>query len=177
VNGINKAAGEMYFMVYSQIYGLRATSLRLTNTYGPRQLLAHNRQGFIAWFIRQVLLGEEIQLFGSGEQLRDMSYVDHTVEALLLAAAHDCAVGQIYNVGGPRPVTLKEIAETLIALTGRSSYTLASFPPERKSIDIGDFYTDCGKLQSQLGWSPGVDLREGLSRTLAFYEQHRAHYI
>jgi UDP-glucose 4-epimerase len=177
VNGINKAAGEMYFMVYSQIYGLRATSLRLTNTFGPRQLIAHNRQGFIAWFIRKALLGEPFQLFGTGEQLRDMCYVDDVVNAFLLSAASEHAIGQIYNVGGPRPVTLKEIAETLIAITGRGDYTLVPFPPERRNIDIGDFYTDYTKIQTELGWSPQVDLREGLERTLAFYEQHREHYL
>jgi UDP-glucose 4-epimerase len=177
VNGINNAAGEMYFMVYTQVYGLRATSLRLTNTYGPRQLLAHDRQGFIAWFVRKTLLGEEIQLFGTGEQLRDMCYVDDTVEALLLAASSESSIGEIYNVGGPRPVSLKEITETLIELSGRGSYRLVPFPEDRKNIDIGDFYTDYSKIQRELGWTPRVDLREGLERTLAFYERNRELYL
>jgi UDP-glucose 4-epimerase len=177
VNGINKAAGEMYYMVYTDVYGLRATSLRLTNTYGPRQLLAHNRQGFIAWFIRKALLGEEIQLFGTGEQLRDMCYIDDTVEALLLAASDESTIGKIYNVGGLRPVSLKEIVETLIEVAGRGSYRLVPFPPERKNIDIGDFYTDYSKIKEELGWEPRVDLREGLKRTLAYYEKHLEHYI
>jgi UDP-glucose 4-epimerase len=176
VNGINKAAGEMYFMVYSQVYGMRATSLRLTNIYGPRQLLAHDRQGFIAWFIRKALLCEEIQLFGTGEQLRDMCYVDDAVEAFLLAAADDLAIGQIYNVGGPKPVSLKYIVETLLELAGGGSYRLVPFPPERKSIDIGDFYTDSGKIQDELGWVPQVDLPEGLVRTFDFYRTHHRYY-
>jgi UDP-glucose 4-epimerase len=177
VNGINNWAGEMYFMVYTQVYGLRATSLRLTNTYGPRQLIAHNRQGFIAWFVRLALLGEEIQLFGTGEQLRDMCYVDDTVEALLLAAADESTVGKIYNVGGPRPVSLKEIVEMLIEVAGRGSFRLVPFPAERKTIDIGDFYTDYSKIKDELGWQPRVDLKEGLERTLAYYEKHREHYL
>lgn len=177
VNGINKAAGEMYFMVYTQVYGLQATSLRLTNTYGPRQLIAHNRQGFIGWFIQKALLGEEIQLFGTGEQLRDMCYVDDTVEALLLAAANDSAIGKVYNVGGLRPVSLKEIVETLVEVAGRGSYKLVPFPPERKNIDIGDFYTDYSKIKQELGWGPRVDLREGLERTLAYYEKYQEHYL
>jgi UDP-glucose 4-epimerase len=177
VNGINKAAGEMYFMVYTQVYGLRATSLRLTNTYGPRQLIAHNRQGFIAWFVRKALRGDEIQLFGTGEQLRDMCYVDDTVEALLLAAASESAIGQIYNVGGLRPVSLKEVVETLVEVAGKGSYKLVPFPPERKNIDIGDFYTEFSKIKEALGWTPRVDLREGLERTLAFYNKHHEHYL
>lgn len=177
VNGIHKATGEMYYMVYQQVYGLRATSLRLTNTYGPRQLIRHNRQGFIGWFIRQALLGEEIQLFGDGSQVRDMCYVDDAVEAMLLAAADESAVGQIYNVGGPRPVSLREIVETLIDVAGQGSYRLVPFPPERKNIDIGDFYTDYGKIKAALGWEPQVDLREGLERAIAYYRQHQQHYL
>jgi UDP-glucose 4-epimerase len=177
VNGINKAAGEMYFMVYTQVYGLRATSLRLTNTYGPRQLIAHDRQGFIAWFVRKALLGEEIQLFSTGQQLRDMCYVDDVVEALLLAAACDEAIGEIFNVGGIRPVSLKEIAETLIEIAGRGSYRLVPFPADRKNIDIGDFYSEYVKITKALGWKPSVDLHEGLERTITFYQQHREHYL
>jgi UDP-glucose 4-epimerase len=177
VNGINKAAGEMYFLVYYRNYGLKATSLRLSNTYGPRQLIAHNRQGFIAWFIRKALLGEEIQLFGGGDQLRDMTYVDDVVEALLVAGSKDEAIGEIYNIGGMRPISLKEIAETLVAITGQSSVTSVPFPPERKSIDIGDCYTDYSKIKQALGWEPCIDLRDGLQRTIAFYRAHQDHYL
>lgn len=177
VNGIHKAAGEMYYMVYHQVYGLRATSLRLTNTYGPRQLIAHNRQGFMGWFIRKALLGEEIELFGEGNQLRDMCYVSDAVEALLLAAATEAAIGQIYNVGGLRPISLREIVETLIAVAGSGTYKLVPFPPDRKRIDIGDFYTDYSKIEQELGWRPQVDLWEGLERTMAYYKQHKKHYL
>ena len=83
VNGINKISGEFYHLVYHSVYGIRACSLRLTNTYGPRQLIKHNRQGFIGWFIRQAVRGEEIQLFGNGQQKRDFDYVDDVVDALL----------------------------------------------------------------------------------------------
>ncbi len=66
VNGINKAAGENYHLVYNNVFGIRASSLRLTNVYGPRQLIRHNRQGFLAWFIRLVLEDRELQVFGDG---------------------------------------------------------------------------------------------------------------
>ena len=88
VNGINKISGEMYHLVYHSVYGIRASSLRLTNTYGPRQLIRHNRQGFIGWFMRKAVLGEEIQLFGDGAQRRDFDYVDDVVDAFLRAGAH-----------------------------------------------------------------------------------------
>ena len=87
------------------MYGIRASSLRLTNTYGPRQLIRHNRQGFIGWFVRQAVLGEEIQLFGDGQQKRDFDYVDDVVDAFLRAGAMDAADGQVFNLGGEAPVT------------------------------------------------------------------------
>ena len=177
VNGIHKAAGEMYFMVYHAVYGLKATSLRLTNTYGPRQLIKHNRHGFMGWFIRKALLGEEILLYGDGSQLRDLCYVDDAVDALLLAATHDEAIGQIYNVGGLRPVSLKEIAETIILAAGKGTFRTEPFPAELKPIDIGDFYADWTKIKNALGWEPKIDVEEGIQRAVAYYEQNQEHYL
>jgi UDP-glucose 4-epimerase len=85
VNGINKISGEFYHLVYHQVYKIRACSLRLTNTYGPRQLIRHNRQGFIGWFMRKAVLGETIEVFGDGAQRRDFDYVDDVVDAFLRA--------------------------------------------------------------------------------------------
>lgn len=177
VNGIHKAAGEMYFMVYHSVYGLRATSLRLTNTYGPRQLIKHNRHGFMGWFIRKALLGEEIVLFGDGSQLRDLCYVDDAVNALLMAASSDTTIGEIYNVGGLRPISLRDIAETMIEIAGKGSFRAEPFPPDLKNIDIGDFYADYTKIQTSLGWKPEVDMREGLEKTLAYYQHNMAQYL
>jgi len=177
VNGIHKAAGEMYFMVYNAVYGLKATSLRLTNTYGPRQIIKNNRHGFMGWFIRKVLLGEEILLYGGGEQLRDLCFVDDAVDALLMTAMSDAAVGQIFNVGGLRPISLKEIADILIQLSGKGSCRVEPFPADLKPIDIGDFYADYSKIKGALGWEPKVDVREGLARTLAYYQQNLDYYL
>ncbi|MGE0452855.1 MAG: NAD-dependent epimerase/dehydratase family protein [Vicinamibacteria bacterium] len=177
VNGINKISGEFYHLVYHSVYGLRACSLRLTNCYGPRQLIRHNRQGFIGWFVRQALLGEPIQVFGDGRQRRDFNHVDDVVDALLRAGASDAADGQAFNLGGGAPASLEELAKLLVELEGRGSYALVPFPPERKKIDIGDFYGDVGKIRAALGWEPRIGLREGLASTLAFYRQHKEHYL
>jgi UDP-glucose 4-epimerase len=178
VNGINKASGELYHRVYGEVYGLRTTSLRLTNTYGPRQLLKHNRQGFTGWFVRQVVLGEEVQLFGQGEQKRDFNFVDDVVAAFLMAAASESAQGEVFNLGGSPPASLREFVETLYEVAGeKPNYRLVPFPEERRRIDIGDFYTDYGKIRKKLGWEPEVDLREGLRRTVAFYRENIRHYV
>jgi UDP-glucose 4-epimerase len=177
VNGINKVSGEFYHLVYHSVYGIRASSLRLTNTYGPRQLIRHSRQGFIGWFLRQAVLGETIQLFGDGTQKRDFDYVDDVVDAFLRAGAMDAADGQVFNLGGDEPVSLLELTKTIIDIAGHGDYVLTPFPPERKRIDIGDFYADTTKIRKTLGWAPRVPLREGLERTIDYYRRHRDRYL
>src|SRR4029079_4021056 len=129
VNGINKLCGELYHILYNNVYGIRAVSLRLTNTYGPRQLMKHPRQGFIGWFIRQVVEGSEIQLYGDGSQIRDFNYVDDVVDAMMLAAKREEADGQIFNLGGSEPIDLKSLVELMIEISGSGSYRFVPFPP------------------------------------------------
>jgi UDP-glucose 4-epimerase len=175
VNGINKMAGEWYHILYNNVYDLRATALRLTNTYGPRMRVKDARQTFLGLWIRLVLEGQPIEVWG-GEQLRDFNYVDDTITAMLLAATSDKANGQVFNLGASPVINLKDLAEALLAANGGGSYTIRAFPAERKKIDIGDYYTDYRAIQQVLGWQPRVPLREGLARTLAFYREHLAYY-
>jgi UDP-glucose 4-epimerase len=177
VNGINKISGEFYHLVYHQVYGIRASSLRLTNTYGPRQLIRHNRQGFVGWFIRQAAFGEEIQVFGDGSQKRDFNHVDDVVDAFLRAGAMNAADGQVMNLGTETPVSLLELARLLLDVAGGGRYQLVPFPPERKRIDVGDFYADISKVKATLGWTPSVPLREGLRDTVAYYRANRERYL
>jgi UDP-glucose 4-epimerase len=178
VNGVNKAGGEMYHRLYHQVYGLRTTSLRLTNTYGPRQLVKHNRQGFAPWFIRQAVRKEEILIFGDGSQKRDFNYVDDVVDAFLRAAISEKSVGEVYNLGASPPVSLLEFVKTLLEVSsGGGGYKMVPFPDERKRIDIGDFYNDFGKIRQELGWEPQVSLREGLARTVDYYRRNIDHYL
>jgi UDP-glucose 4-epimerase len=177
VNGINKISGELYHLVYHSVYGIRASSLRLTNTYGPRQLIKHNRQGFIGWFVRKAALGEEIQVFGDGTQKRDFNHVDDVVDAFLRAGATDASDGGVFNLGDAHPVSLVELVKLLIEVAGGGSFTLVPFPAERKKIDIGDFYADTSRVRTALGWEPMVPLRKGLGETVAWYRAHKDHYL
>jgi UDP-glucose 4-epimerase len=176
INGINKAAAEQYHLLYHRVYGLRASVLRLTNTYGPRMLVKHDRQTFLGWFIRQALDGDTIRVFGDGTQLRDFTYVDDAVDAFLLAGQSDAAVGNVFNLAGTEPVSLLDVTRLLVELAGRGGYALVPFPPEKKAIDVGSVYSDDSRLRRVLGWGPRVDLAEGLARTLEFYRVHRAMY-
>ena len=176
VNGVNKTAGEAYHLLYGQVYGLHVSVLRLTNTYGPRMRVKDARQTFLGYWLRRIVEGLPIQVFGDGSQLRDFNYSDDAVRALLLAATREEANGRIYNLGSDEVVSLGELAAMLVDLAGAGSLQLVPFPPDRKAIDIGDFYADYSRAQHELGWEPRVNLREGLDKTLAFYRSERAHY-
>lgn len=176
VNGINKTAGESYHLLYHEVYGLETASLRLTNTYGPRMLMRHPRQGFIAWFVRRAVEGEEIEVFGDGSQLRDFNFVDDVVDAFLRAGSSPSAPGRVYNLGHPEPVSLLALVELLLELAGGGSFRLVPFPEERARIDIGSVYADHSRIRAELGWEPRVPLREGLGRMIAYYREHRERY-
>jgi UDP-glucose 4-epimerase len=177
VNGVNKLAGEWYHIVYHTAYGLRTTSLRLTNTYGPRQLIKHNRQGFIGWFIRQAVEGHTIQLYGDGSQLRDLTYVGDVVDAFLLAGTAEAANGRVYNLGGAAPISLYDLAKQIVELAGKGDVRCVPWPEERKKIDIGDVYSSYTRIETELGWRPTTPLRQGLAHTLAYYNEHIARYL
>lgn len=177
VNGINKAAGEYYHLLYNNVFGVRACSLRLTNVYGPRQLLKHNRQGFIAWFIRLAIEDREIQIYGDGSQLRDFVYVDDAAEAFLRAGADEACNGQVLNVGGLEPIAHRDLVQLLVGIAGSGRYRFVEWPPEKKAIDIGDFYADSTRIDRTLGWKPTVSLAEGLRRTVEFYREHFDRYV
>ncbi|WP_461210740.1 NAD-dependent epimerase/dehydratase family protein [Desulfocurvus sp. DL9XJH121] len=177
VNGINCIAGEWYHLLYHKVYGIPATVLRLTNTYGPRQLLKHNRQGFLGWFVRLVMRDEQIQLFGDGSQRRDMNYVDDVVDAILLAGARGEAVGQVYNLAGDEPISLKDLVERMVRIAGQGSYRLVPWPEEKKKIDIGDFYGDGAKIKDALGWTPATTTDDGLAKTFAYYADCLDQYV
>jgi len=176
VNGINKLAGEWYHLLYCEVYGIKAVALRLTNTYGPGMRVKDARQTFLGIWLRNLLEGVPIKVFGDGTQRRDFNFVDDVVAAMLVAVLHPKALGQVYNLGSPEVINLKDLAALLVRIHGTGSYEITPFPPERKAIDIGDYYSDFSKIDAELGWRPEVPLEDGLRRTLAFYTRHGAHY-
>jgi len=176
VNGINKMAGEWYHILYNNVYGVTACALRLTNTYGPRMRVKDARQTFLGFWIRRLVEGKPFQVWG-GRQLRDFTFVDDAVEALILAATDDAAKGCVFNLGGCEVVSLKELAALLVEINGGGDYNVCPYPPEQKRIDIGDYYADYQKIQSALGWRPRVGLRAGLARTLRYYHKNLGRYL
>jgi UDP-glucose 4-epimerase len=177
INGINKAAGENYHLVYNNVFKVRACSLRLTNVYGPRQLIKHNRQGFIGWFIRLALEDKTIDIYGDGQQRRDLVFVDDAADAFLRAGANDACNGEVFNVGGGPPISHRDLTALLIDVAGSGRARYVEWPAEKKAIDIGDFYADSSKFTRATGWRPTTALRDGLRETLRFYREHHSHYV
>ena len=176
INGINKMAGEKYHLLYSQVHGVHATALRLTNTIGPRMRIKDARQTFVGVWIRQLLEGQPIEVWG-GKQLRDFTDVHDAVDAFLLAASDPQTDGQVYNLGGSEVVDLATLAQLLVDVNGSGTAALREFPADRHKIDIGDYYGDFSKIQSQLGWKPTRSLRETIEKTIAFYRENLPHYL
>ena len=176
VNGINKLAGEQYHVLYNNVYGISTCVLRLTNTYGPRMRIKDARQTFVGIWLRQLLDNKPFQVWG-GAQLRDFTFVEDAIDALLLCASEEKAQGGVFNVGGGATISLKNLAEMLIHIHGKGSYELKEFPSDRKKIDIGDYYSDDTLIRNTLGWQPKVSLEQGLKQTFEFYYKNFNNYL
>jgi UDP-glucose 4-epimerase len=177
VNGITKWAAEQLHLLYTELYEIRATAVRLTNVYGPRQRLAGDLQGFLPIFVRRALSGEPITVFGDGAQERDCLYVDDVVECLLLAARTTEAAGEVFNVDNDERLSLRQIAEAVVDAAGSGSIESVPWPPDRDAIDIGSYYGDSSKAKRILGWEPRTPFGEGIRKTIDFYRSHRSHYL
>lgn len=175
-NGVNKMAGEWYHILYNNVYNIGGTVLRLTNTYGPCMRVKDARQTFLGIWIKHLLQGQPIEVWG-GEQLRDFNYVEDVVSALLIAASSSKANGKIYNLGSKEVISLKDLADLMIRIYGSGKCVIKTFPEDRKKIDIGNYYSDSRLIQSELHWQPQVALQEGLTKTFDFYKKHLAAYL
>jgi UDP-glucose 4-epimerase len=172
VNGINKLAGEWYHLLYSNVYGIRASVLRLTNTYGPGMRVKDARQTFLGIWLKLILTNQPVKVFGDGLQRRDFNYVDDVVDALILAATRNEAIGQVMNLGSDEVIGLADLAKLLVEVNGNGRWELVPFPPDRKAIDIGDYYGNWDRAKTILGWRPKVDLQQGLKLSLNYYRTH-----
>ena len=173
---ISRLTAEKIVKVYHDIHEVQSTMLRLTNIYGPRAQMRHSRYGVVNWFVRLALDGEQIKVFGDGQIKRDFLYVDDCTDAILKAASTDAACGEILNVGIDAPTNFVELAEETIRACGSGSWEFASFSPERKAQEPGDFYSDITRIREIVGWQPTTTLAEGLKKTADYYKAHHAQY-
>lgn len=175
-NSVSKLAGEAYHLLYHRIHGLSSVSLRLTNTYGPRMRIKDGRQNFLGLWLRRLVEGAPIEVWG-GEQRRDLAYVDDVADAFLRAAVTPEARGRAFNIGGAPALPLLALARLIVAANGGGRFEVKEFPPDRRSIDIGDYEADDRLFRRLTGWRPATELSDGLARTLAFFRTRRGDYL
>jgi UDP-glucose 4-epimerase len=176
INGINKMAAEKYHLLYSDVYGIHAAALRLTNTIGPRMRIKDARQTFVGLWIRQLLEQKPIEVWG-GKQLRDFTDVEDAVDAFLMVAASAETSGEVFNLGAAEVVDLASLAKLIVEVNGTGKYSICDFPEDRRAIDIGDYHADFSKIRSKLGWAPKKSLRETVESTLKYFRESIAHYL
>lgn len=176
VNGINNIAGEWYHILYNNVYGIRACSLRMTNTYGPRHQMKHSKQGFLSWFVRLAIDNEPIKIYGDGKQLRDFNYVTDVVNALMTVMLDERANGEIFNLGSGKPVSVADSAKLIVEAAKNGSVECIPWPDDKKKIEVGDYYASFDKIKNLIGWEPKVSFEEGLKETVEFYKKNKDKY-
>jgi len=176
IYAVTNLTAEKMVLVYDDVFGIRGTSLRITNTYGPRHQMAHDEYGVFNWFIRKALDDDVIPVFGDGRILRDFLYVEDLVECFLLVARTDAAYGEVFNVGSGVPVSFFDLAKTIVGVVGSGHVDFAEFTQERKEVEPGDYYADISKIKGVTGWEPRTPLDEGIRKTAEFYRSHRKEY-
>lgn len=176
-NGVHKYAATMYHQMLTRSGDLDARVLRLTNVYGPRMALDVACQGFLSTYIRKILMREQLSVYGDGKQLRDPMYVDDAVEAFLHAGGSARVTGRSFNVGGPKALSLAQIAQIGSELGACPEPRVVPFPADQKSFDIGSYHTNSSRFEREYGWKPSIAFPDGLKRTLEFYERELDNYL
>jgi UDP-glucose 4-epimerase len=170
-NGIHKYAATAYHLLWSSLGRIDARVLCLTNVYGPRLALWLTGQGFLGNFLRRALLGETIEIFGDGRQLRDPVYVDDAVDAFLMAGSTEDPGSRQWNVGGPQALALADIAAMVSRAAGAPAPVCKPFPAEHKGIDIGSYCSDSTRIRRELGWHPRISFEEGIRLSLEYFRE------
>jgi UDP-glucose 4-epimerase len=167
---VSKLAGEYYLKSFTQVYGLETVILRYFNVFGPYQDPTSEYSGVLAKFTLKMLAGETPTIFGDGEQSRDFTYIDNVVHGNLLAAAAPAELvsGGVFNIATGTRISLNQTVEILKAATGYSGEVL--YAPERGG-DVKHSLAEIRRAKESIGYEPGVDFRQGLERTVAWYQE------
>lgn len=166
-HGAHKAMVEQYLNIYGRLHGIRATSLRITNPYGPGQPSDRRAYGVINYLIHRALSGQSLPIYGDGAQLRDYVFIDDVVDAMLLVGSEDRSDGRVYNIGSGVGTSMIDTARLIVETAGAGRVELEPWPPLVHQIDTGDFVADVTRIRNELGWRPTVALADGLHQTVA----------
>jgi len=173
---VTNLTAEKMVLVYDDIFGIKGTCLRITNTYGPRHHMMHDEYGVFNWFIRKAMDNEEIPVFGDGRILRDFLYIKDLVSCMLMTATTEKAYGKVFNVGTGIPVSFLDLAKKIVAIAGTGKVAYTEFTQERKEVEPGDYYADISRIKKIVKWTPKVSLDEGIKQTIDYYRKYKKEY-
>ncbi len=176
IHGAHKSLAEYYHLLFNRSCGLNTIVVRITNVYGPRQAIRPRDIGLLASFILSALDDDAIEIFGTGDRTREILYVDDLIDALLELNATENAIGQCFNIGG-FSASLKEIAETLISITGKGRITYKPFPKAVERIEVGEVRLDNTKIEKACGWRATTKPDKGLRKTIEFFIENKDKYV
>jgi UDP-glucose 4-epimerase len=169
--GVEKITGEHYLAAWSQLFQVETVALRYFNVFGPRQDPRSPYSGVISIFVDRILGGLPITFFGDGAQSRDFVYVDNVVDANLLAATGAGLSGRVFNVACGKSTTLQELASLVERASERK--VERRFAPAREG-DIKDSLADISRARAELGYTPKVEVEEGLKRLVDYVSSRRS---
>jgi len=172
----NKSVSEKYVLIYAKAHGLKASVVRLPNTYGPRAAIHSPEFTFNNYFIGLALQKKAITVFNPGSQLRNILYVDDAVDALISVSRSETSIGQTFVAAGDEHFSVKEIAERTCAIIG-GSVQMIDWPKERKSIEVGDAVFSNKKIKDVVGWKPKVGFDDGLLLTRDYFAEKIKFYL
>jgi len=173
----NKSVSEKYVLIYENAYQIRATVIRLSNVLGPRATIHSPEFTFNNYFIGLALQGKDITVFGEGIQKRNVIYVEDVIAALIHASRTDRTDGEIFFAVGDQHYSVAQIAEATVQHMGSGKVKFVDWPKGRKSIDVGDAIISNQKIKEVLNWAPQYDLKSGLIKTRAYYENCLGEYL
>ena len=176
IYGIHKLAGEKYYRFYHEAYGLKTMSVRIANPYGPRQQMKHSKYGIVNWFIRLALSGQPLTVFGDGSQRRDYIFNEDLAEGCLALMLSPGTEGQVYNLGTGTGAPFIEMARLVAATVPGTEVRQVEWPKDRYFVETGDYVSDISRLTGASGWRPRTSLKEGIERTVAYYQEYRHEY-
>lgn len=175
--GIHKLTCEKYMQMYFKDFGIPSTVLRITNPYGPRQQIKHNKYSLVGWFIRQAMEDKVIKIYGDGLQLRDYIYIDDIVNAMVNIPVSEKAIGEVLNLGSGTSTKFRDMVELVVKTVKKGKIEFIPWPQNYEKIETGDISVNISKLQNLISWESDYYLEKGIELTYEYYKENYSYYV
>jgi len=175
--GIHKMVSEKYLEIYQRNYGIPYVIIRITNPFGIKQQMKHNKYSIVGWFMRMAMEDKVIKIFGSGEQKRDYIYIESLIDAFNKVMLNNECENKIYNVGAGYSIKFKEMVNHIVAIVGKGKVEHIEWPTNYESIETGNFEVSLQKLHEDTGWINSCTFEEGIEKTFKYYKRYYEEYF